>query len=101
MTSRRHLLHLGACLAASGVLPRSIAAESTPKTLLILGGTGFIGPHLTQEAVRLGWQVTLFNRGQTHPDLFPGIEKLRGDRDGLDHRAPGALAGQRRGDDPG
>jgi 2'-hydroxyisoflavone reductase len=26
--------------------------------------------------------VTLFNRGQTNPELFPEVEKLRGDRDG-------------------
>ncbi len=26
--------------------------------------------------------MTLFNRGQTNPDLFPGVEKLHGDRDG-------------------
>src|SRR6185295_19724950 len=25
---------------------------------------------------------TLFNRGKTHPGLFPEVEKLRGDRDG-------------------
>jgi len=26
--------------------------------------------------------VTLFNRGQTNPELFPNVEKLHGDRDG-------------------
>lgn len=26
--------------------------------------------------------VTLFNRGQTNPELFPEVERLRGDRDG-------------------
>src|SRR5207248_5735003 len=29
-----------------------------------------------------GHTVTLFNRGKTHPELFPDLEKLRGDRDG-------------------
>ncbi len=29
-----------------------------------------------------GHRVTLFNRGRHNPDLFPGVEKVRGDRDG-------------------
>src|SRR5215469_12735113 len=82
MTSRRHLLKLGAFLAASGVLPRSMAAEAAPKTLLILGGTGFIGPHLTQEALRLGWKVTHFNRGKHAPEGVEHVETLIGDRNG-------------------
>src|SRR5947208_7264854 len=48
--------------------------------LLILGGTMFLGRHLTEAALGRGHDVTLFNRGQHNPDLFPGIEKLRGDR---------------------
>jgi 2'-hydroxyisoflavone reductase len=82
MTSRRHLLQLGAYLAASSGLPRLIAAETTPKTLLILGGTGFIGPHLTKEALRLGWKVTHFNRGKRAPEGVTDVETLLGDRNG-------------------
>jgi 2'-hydroxyisoflavone reductase len=82
MTSRRHLLQLAAGLAASGVLPRTIAAETHPKTLLILGGTGFIGPHLTKEALRLGWKVTHFNRGKRAPEGVADVETLHGDRNG-------------------
>lgn len=48
--------------------------------ILIIGGTVFLGRHLTETALRLGHTVTLFNRGRTRPDLFPDIEKLRGDR---------------------
>jgi 2'-hydroxyisoflavone reductase len=91
MTSRRHVLQLGAYLAASGVLPAALA-ESNPKTpkrqapksktLLILGGTGFIGPHLTKEALRLGWQVTHFNRGKRAPGGVSDVETLIGDRNG-------------------
>jgi len=33
-------------------------------------------------AIKRGHKVTLFNRGKTHPELFPDVEKLRGDRDG-------------------
>jgi len=48
--------------------------------LLILGGTVFLGRHIVEAALERGHQLTLFNRGQHNPDLFPGIEKLRGDR---------------------
>src|ERR1700685_829275 len=82
MTTRRQLLQLGACLAANSVLPEAIAADSQPKTLLILGGTGFIGPHLTQEALRGGWKVTHFNRGRTAADGVANVETLIGDRKG-------------------
>lgn len=53
-----------------------------PGRLLILGGTGFIGPHMVRHALARGHEVTLFNRGRTNPDLFPGVETLIGDRDG-------------------
>jgi len=48
--------------------------------LLILGGTIFLGRHLVEAARAAGHTITLFNRGQHNPDLFPGVEKLRGDR---------------------
>jgi len=51
-----------------------------PLRILILGGTGFIGPHQVEYALSRGHSVTLFNRGMTNPHLFPEVEKLRGDR---------------------
>ncbi len=48
--------------------------------LLILGGTVFVGRHLVEAALAAGHEVTLFNRGQHNADLFPTVEKLRGDR---------------------
>lgn len=50
--------------------------------LLILGGTRFVGRHLTEAALARDHEVTLFNRGQSNPDLFPNVEQLHGDRDG-------------------
>lgn len=50
--------------------------------LLILGGTVFLGRHIVNAALARGHEVTLFNRGQHNPDLFPDVEKLHGDRDG-------------------
>ncbi len=55
----------------------------TPLRILILGGTGFIGPHQVRYAVSRGHQVTLFNRGRTNPGLFTGlagIDERIGDR---------------------
>jgi 2'-hydroxyisoflavone reductase len=49
--------------------------------VLILGGTLFLGRHLVEAALDRGDEVTLFNRGRTNPELFPEIERLRGDRD--------------------
>lgn len=50
--------------------------------LLILGGTKFVGRHITAHALMRGHRVTLFNRGQTNVRLFPDAEKVVGDRDG-------------------
>src|SRR4051794_28646127 len=50
--------------------------------LLFLGGTLFVGRHLVEAALMRDHDVTLFHRGQTNPDLFPGVEHLYGDREG-------------------
>ncbi len=78
-------------------MPRASAEEKRSKQgsnslkILVLGGTGFIGPHMVREALRRGHGVTLFNRGKTDRTLFPDLELLVGDRDnGLD-----ALKGRR------
>ena len=54
----------------------------TASRILILGGTGFLGPQVVRAAKAGGHEVTLFNRGKTNPDLFPDLETLKGDRDG-------------------
>jgi 2'-hydroxyisoflavone reductase len=82
MTTRRALLQGVVSLAAAAGAIRGARAERSPGTLLILGGTGFIGPHLTDEALRQGWKVTHFNRGKTAADGVPGVETLLGDRKG-------------------
>ncbi len=71
-----------ACAGASSVGAGKTAAKPTPKRILILGGTGFLGPHIVDAALARGHTLTLFNRGKTHPDFFPNVEKLHGDRDG-------------------
>ncbi len=58
--------------------------------ILIIGGTVFVGRHLVEVALARGHTVTLFNRGQHNPELFPTAERIKGDRNGgLD-----ALAGR-------
>lgn len=52
--------------------------------ILILGGTIFLGRHLVDAALVQGHTVTLFNRGKTNSDLYPEVEKLRGDRTNIE-----------------
>jgi 2'-hydroxyisoflavone reductase len=90
MPSRREFLQaslgVGAACAAAGATPGTAPPPATKPAsrkleLLILGGTGFIGPHIVDAALARGHQMTLFNRGRTNPGLFPGLEKLQGNRD--------------------
>ncbi|MEJ7813157.1 MAG: NAD-dependent epimerase/dehydratase family protein [Gemmatimonadaceae bacterium] len=59
---------------------REVPRAAAPLRILILGGTGFIGPHQVRYAGSRGHKITLFNRGKTNPGLFPDIPKLEGDR---------------------
>ena len=70
---------------APGNTAGQAAANPSPARalrILVLGGTNFIGPHQVEYALARGHEVTLFNRGRTNPHLFPGVEKLVGDRTG-------------------
>jgi 2'-hydroxyisoflavone reductase len=55
-------------------------------SILILGGTSFLGPHQVRFALERGHSVSIFTRGRTEPRLFPEafrhVEHLIGDRDG-------------------
>lgn len=82
------------CAAAAVAVPRVHAAVRA-KRLLLLGGTNFTGPHIVDAARARGYEVTLFNRGQTNAELFPDLEKLRGDRDPDVGAGISALAGRR------
>lgn len=59
-------------------------ASVEPKRILILGGTGFIGPHQVKYALDRGHEVSIFTRGRTEPpffqDYFDRVEQLVGDR---------------------
>jgi len=76
----------GVTVAASGLSTTADAAQNSGSEesfqILILGGTGFIGPHMVREALRRGHSVTLFNRGRTNNKIFQDLETVKGDRGG-------------------
>jgi 2'-hydroxyisoflavone reductase len=65
----------------------AFAAPAKTLRILILGGTGFTGPHQVRYALARGHKVTLFNRGH-EPDAWNGqVEELIGDRNTGDLKA--------------
>ena len=65
--------------AAESIGPSGSAAA--PLSILVLGGTGYIGPPLVKHAVARGHKITIFTRGRRNPELPDTIERLTGDRD--------------------
>src|SRR5688572_26895416 len=94
-TSRRDLLRGGLAATALGLLP-SCGSKTGPtkvveppppepvkKKILILGGTGFLGPKTIGAALARGHEVTIFNRGKREKflPLEFEVEHLYGNRD--------------------
>jgi nucleoside-diphosphate-sugar epimerase len=48
--------------------------------VLVIGGTGFIGPHAVRRLVERGDEVTLFHRGRTEAELPSSVSHVFGDR---------------------
>jgi 2'-hydroxyisoflavone reductase len=49
--------------------------------VLIIGGTNFIGRNLILALLQIEkYEITLFNRGTTNADLFPKLNRIKGDR---------------------
>ena len=94
MTSRRDFLIATSAAATWLALPGCASAvgrtpvkrtPGRPLKILIMGGTGFLGPHFVEAARAKGHQLTLFNRGKSNPTRFSGeefkdLEQLQGDR---------------------
>lgn len=78
---RRRFLKAGAALAAAAALPTTGRA-ARPLRILVLGGTRFLGLHMTAIALSRGHAVTFFNRGRTNTDRFPEVPRITGDRNG-------------------
>ena len=90
--SRRDLVRLSALAASTLALP-ALADTGCPETmrLLILGGTGFIGPHQVRYALTRGHHVTIFNRSR-QKEARPGRGAAR-----RPHRRPKSSGGSRLG----
>jgi 2'-hydroxyisoflavone reductase len=80
---------LAALQAATGPAPAPtptpapappIAKADKSLSILVLGGTIFLGPHIVEHLRARGHSITLFNRGKSNPTIFPELESLRGDR---------------------
>jgi 2'-hydroxyisoflavone reductase len=103
MTTRRDFLKTSA--AATGAIiagmtpgcarpaiePAAAPVRGPSLDILVLGGTGFIGPHLVRYAVGRGHRVTIFTRGRRDAELPASVVRLVGDRNGQ----LGALEGKR------
>jgi 2'-hydroxyisoflavone reductase len=92
--TRRTILKLStATLAGLSVASRSAvaaaqgAAHRKPLRILILGGTGFIGPHQVRYALARGHKLTIFNRGMRAQAWPSKVEELIGDRNTGDLRS--------------
>ncbi|MGH7507249.1 MAG: NAD-dependent epimerase/dehydratase family protein [Longimicrobiales bacterium] len=70
----------GAAIQRAMLGARTDEAPAQAINLLILGGTGFTGPHQVRYAVSRGHKVTVFNRGRSEADLPDPVEHLYGDR---------------------
>ena len=94
MLDRREFLTTGALgLASLAAGTPAVAARTGPGgtappralSILILGGTSFLGPHQIAYALNRGHAVSTFTRGRTeptiHPELFDRVESLVGDRE--------------------
>ncbi len=80
MTTRCDFLKVSAAIGAMPLWPELRPAAGL--NLLILGGTGFIGPHLVRHALSRGHRVTTFTRGRRTTELPDGVIRLTGDRNG-------------------
>lgn len=75
----------GSAIGLGMLAARSARADAAakPMNILILGGTGFTGPHQVRYALSRGHTVTVFNRGKTGVGELPdAVEQLIGDRNG-------------------
>ncbi len=85
--TRRDFVTATALAVATLAASDAFATPARKLRILILGGSGFIGPHQVRYALARGHKVTLFNRGR-EPDTWNGqVEELTGDRNSGDLKA--------------
>jgi len=104
MTDRRDFIRIAAGTAGALGLYASALSAATPRpasrklNILILGGTGFIGPHQVNGALERGHSVTIFNRGRRAGIYGDQVEELIGNRDPNVDDGLNALEGNREWD---
>ncbi|MGB6942672.1 MAG: NAD-dependent epimerase/dehydratase family protein [Bryobacteraceae bacterium] len=55
--------------------------------VLVIGGTGFIGPFVIKTLVDQGHDLTVFHRGEAKPELPESVQRIHGNRNDLaEHR---------------
>ena len=76
----RQTAHFANRLAPKSILQyHSGCADGFVMNILILGGTGFIGPHVIRHLVAEGHLVTAFARGNLRPELPADVRRVAGD----------------------
>ncbi|MDX1500509.1 MAG: NAD-dependent epimerase/dehydratase family protein, partial [Woeseiaceae bacterium] len=100
MTTRREFIGAGAALLAAARAGADSMLKPAERRLevLVLGGTGFIGPHQVRALLDRGHAVTTFNRGRRSGMYGDRVEELSGDRDTRVGDGLAALVGDRRWD---
>ncbi len=84
MKRRSFLAGAGVAATAAGLsgwpgLAALAQSAPTPLRVLVLGGTGFIGPPLLNYLADRGHSISIFTRGNREPAVA-GVEQLVGDR---------------------
>jgi 2'-hydroxyisoflavone reductase len=92
-SSRRDFIRTASVAATGLALDPSVATaahagsharpgvRAAPRKLLILGGTGFIGPNMVKYALARGHEVTILTRGRSGTRV-EGVEHITADREG-------------------
>jgi 2'-hydroxyisoflavone reductase len=90
VTTRRDFLKASAVAGGAFIagqwpglaLADDVGRATAPLDILVLGGTGFIGPHLVRHAIARGHRITIFTRGRHDAELPESVVRLQGDRNG-------------------
>jgi 2'-hydroxyisoflavone reductase len=80
--NRREVTAIVGAAVLAALAGRAVRAAAAPARVLILGGTGFIGPHFVAALTARGHSVTVFNRGRDPGKVPAGVVQLIGDRNG-------------------
>lgn len=82
MNKRTFIKSMASVIALAYVNPvSSTTLVKKKKSVLILGGRGFLGPTIVETFLEKGYSVTLLNRGKTNPQLFSNLPIIICDRE--------------------